>query len=64
MLIKRKAEDEEDGWENGWDDDMDIHIDTIGVAVDVHEGSGGVRVRHPNGEHWYYPFFVLDFIDR
>ncbi len=62
--ILRKAEEDECGWENGWSGQMNKYIDTMGIIVHVHEGCGGVRVRHYDGMAWYYPYFVLDFIDR
>ena len=63
VLILRKAEYHEKGWENGWTPLMNRYIDTIGIVENDAE-SFGIRVKHPNGDRWNYPYFVLAFIDR
>jgi len=63
VLILRKAEYRERGWENGWALSMNQYIDSIGI-VEKDAESFGIRVKHPNGDSWNYPYFVLAFIDR
>lgn len=61
VLIQRRAENHEKGWDNTWG--MDRYIDTIGTVLKVN-GSSGIRVEHSDGVSWNYPYFVLAFINR
>jgi hypothetical protein len=63
VLISRKAESNEGGWDNSWAPCMNHYVDTIGtVLCDV--GPRGIRIEHLNGETWLYPYFILALIDR
>lgn len=61
VKVLRSAEDYEDGWGDGWTNEMDSCVGLIGtVSTNYANHESGIRVVFDNHDSWYFPYFVLD----
>lgn len=61
VKIFRIAEDYEDGWWDGWTDEMDSCLGLIGtVQIYYTHLNHGINVAFDDGYKWFFPYFVLD----
>lgn len=66
VRVSRIAHDGENGWQDMWIDDMDCCVGVIGVISNDSDimYDYGVEVEFPNGDSWYFPYFVLEPVDE
>ena len=65
VRIVRKADPDEDGWNNSWNTAMDDSVGKIGVVTGFEKSfqDRGIRVSLLKGVTWLYPYFVLEKIE-
>ena len=59
VLLLRKAETHENGWNNSWEPEMDRLIGKVGTIIGI-EGYSGIVVEFKNSNPYEYPYFVLE----
>ncbi len=62
--IFRRAKVFEMGWESEWNTHMTQNIGEIGKITKITSGNMGIRVEIEGKLSWYYPYFVLQKVDR
>ena len=60
VRIFRIAEAYEDGWGDGWNDEMDSCLGLIGTVQINTSLEHGIKVVFDEGCRWFFPYFVLD----
>ena len=64
VKVLRKAKDEELGWDNKWNPNMDEWLCEVGV-IRSFEGSIGIKVYSSKLEdYWFFPFFILEKVEE
>lgn len=65
VKLLRAANDNEDGWDNTWNEEMSPHIGKIGVLLEDAGCPGGCAVyfKDQDGRTFHYPFFVLERVN-
>lgn len=63
VKIIREAEDYENGWENGWSVEMDVHVGEIGEIVGDHSTLGFDVKFNCDSVAWCFPYFILKKIE-
>ena len=63
VKILRRAEAEEEGWNNDWCESMNEFIGKIGKVIS-NQGEAGIKVEVCEFNNWwYFPYFVLEKVE-
>ena len=63
VIVQRKADGYEDGWDDEWVRGMDKYIGMEAEVVGFPMAGIGICLDDGSGDSWFFPYFVLSVVD-